>query len=81
MAGGEPLELAVTALTPPVASARVQWELCRDDGRAIYAFGGIYTLAQIGGSWRIAAIAHDELAKLRAALGPDQKEASRGGAE
>ena len=68
VASGEPLELAVTELTPRLASARVHWELRRDDGSAIYRFTAVYTLARVGGRWRVAAIAHDELPKLQAAL-------------
>ncbi len=68
VAAGEPLELDVIELTPRVASVRVAWDLRRADASAIYDFTAIYTLAQIGGAWRVAAIAHDELPKLQAAL-------------
>jgi hypothetical protein len=69
VAGGEPLELELWELTSRVASARVHWELRRDDDSAVYDFTAIYTLALVGGRWRVTAIAHDELPKLQAALG------------
>lgn len=68
VAKGEPLELDVVELTSRVASARVHWELRRDDASPIYDFTAVYTVAQISGAWRVAAIAHDELPKLQAAL-------------
>ena len=68
VANGEPLELATTELTPRVASTRVRWRLQREDSSAIYDFTAVYTVAAVGGQWRVAAIAHDELPKLTAAL-------------
>lgn len=55
-------------MTPRLASARVHWRLQREDGSAIYEFTAVYTLAGDDGQWRVAAIAHDELPKLTAAL-------------
>ena len=66
---GELLEFDVTEVTPRLASVRARWELRREDGGAIYDFTSVYTLATIDGAWRVAAIAHDELPKLQAALG------------
>ena len=66
--GAEPLELATLDVASDVVSARVHWELRREDGGAIYDFTAIYTLADVSGSFRIAGIAHDELPKLEAAL-------------
>ena len=68
VAEGEPLELEATQLTPQTASARVHWELRREDGSAIYDFTAVYTLARTDGDWKVAAIVHDELPKLQAAL-------------
>ena len=68
VAVGELLDLEVIGLTPRLALARAEWELRREDGRAVYEFRAAYTLAQIEGAWRVAAIAHDEVPKLRAAL-------------
>ena len=68
VAGAEPLELTTLDVTPEVVCARVHWELQRTDGGKIYDFTAIYTLVDVGGSLRIAGIAHDELPKLEAAL-------------
>ena len=68
VAAGELLEVDVRELTPRLVLTTVHWELRRDDGSAIYRFTATYTLALIGGAWRVAAIAHDELPKLQAAL-------------
>ncbi|MDQ4071970.1 MAG: hypothetical protein M3088_03700 [Actinomycetota bacterium] len=70
VARAEPLELDVMGLTPRLGSARVHWELRREDGRAIYDFTAIYTLVHVGGRWRVAAVVHDEVPKLQAALSP-----------
>jgi hypothetical protein len=72
VAAGEPLGLEVTALTPRMASVRVRWSLRRDDDSAIYDFVAVYTLIKPGSAWRVAAIAHDELPKLQAALAASQ---------
>jgi Domain of unknown function (DUF4440) len=63
-----PLELAVVEPLARVASARVHWELRREDGSAIYDFNAVYTLVRLGAAWRVAAIVHDELPKLHAAM-------------
>ena len=68
VAGGEPLELDATELTPQTGSARVHWQLRREDGSTIYEFTAVYTLARVDGAWRVAGIVHDELPKLQAAL-------------
>lgn len=68
VAGSEPLALDLTEVTPRLASVRAHWELRRQDGSRIYDFMAIYTLAQVGEAWRIAAVAHDEVPKLRSAM-------------
>ena len=68
VAGGDPLEIDATELTPRITSARVHWRLLREDGSAIYEFTAVYTLVLAGGQPRVAGIAHDELPKLTAAL-------------
>ena len=65
---GEPLTIEATELTARIVSARVHWQLRREDGSPIYDFHAVYTLVGAGGNWRVAAIAHDELPKLTAAL-------------
>jgi hypothetical protein len=49
-----------------VAIARVHWDLQRIDGTSVYDFTAVYTLLRTDGARRIIAIAHDELAKIRA---------------
>jgi len=68
----KPLGLEVMDVAPQVSSARVHWRLRRQDGSTVYDFTAIYTVIKTGGSCRIAAIAHDELPKLRAAMGGDR---------
>ncbi|HVE67242.1 MAG TPA: hypothetical protein VNB64_01545 [Solirubrobacteraceae bacterium] len=68
VAEGEPLQLHSTELTEQTGSARVHWQLRRDDGSTIYEFTAVYTLARVNGAWRVAGIVHDELPKLQAAL-------------
>lgn len=68
VADGEPLELYANELAPNAGSARVRWELRREDGSAIYDFTAVYALARVGGAWKVASIVHDELPKLQAAL-------------
>jgi hypothetical protein len=63
-----PLELEIVGLTPYTASARVHWELRRDDGNAIYDFTAVYAIVNVAGSWRVAGIIHDEASKLQAAI-------------
>jgi hypothetical protein len=65
---GEPLDIDARELTPRIVSAQVHWQLCREDGSTIYEFNAVYTLVGADGDWRVAAIAHDELPKLGAAL-------------
>ena len=48
---------------------RVHWALQRANGDPIYDFTAVYSLARTEGRYRIVAIAHDELLKLRAAMG------------
>ena len=68
VAEGEPLQLHSAELTPQTGSARVHWQLRREDGSTIYEFTAVYTLARVDGAWKVAGIVHDELPKLQAAL-------------
>ena len=67
-----PLSLEVTEPIEDVAFVRVHWALQHANGDPIYDFKAVYTLARTGGRYRIVAIAHDELPKLRAAMGAQQ---------
>jgi hypothetical protein len=67
-----PLSLEVTEPIEGVAFVRVHWALQHTNGDPIYDFKAVYTLARTHGRYRIVAIAHDELPKLRAAMGAQQ---------
>ncbi len=62
----EAVMLAVEISQPldPVAMIRVHWQLERLDGTSVYDFTAVYTLAQVAGSLKIIAIAHDELSRM-----------------
>jgi hypothetical protein len=62
------LSLEVTEPIEGVAFVRVHWALRRANGDLIYDFKAVYTLARTDSRYRIVAIAHDELPKLRDAL-------------
>lgn len=64
----EALHTQVTQLTPRLAQASVRWSLLDQIGARIYDFDASYTLLDVGQGMRIAAIAHNETARLRAAL-------------
>jgi hypothetical protein len=55
-------------LTPLLTQVRVRWGLVDEVGDTIYEFDAAYTLAGIAGDFRIAALAHNELPRLRAAV-------------
>ncbi|HEX6053423.1 MAG TPA: hypothetical protein VFZ21_29345 [Gemmatimonadaceae bacterium] len=55
--------LAATALSPRLGQARVDWRLYGRAGDVLYEFTALYTLVREGGTWRIVAIAHDEVAQ------------------
>ena len=62
------LDLAATELSPRLVQAIVHWELHDDAGQLLYDFEAAYTLVEIDGELRIAAIAHDEIPRYRACL-------------
>lgn len=68
VADAEPLELVVDEPMPEIASARVHWQLRREDRSTVYDFRAVYTLVRVDGRLRIAAIAHDELPRLQQAM-------------
>lgn len=61
-------ELQVIELTPRLTQAAVRWSLVGGEGARIYDFDASYTLADLGQSTRITAIAHNETPRLRASL-------------
>ncbi|HET8651812.1 MAG TPA: hypothetical protein VFM13_04475 [Gaiellaceae bacterium] len=68
VAAAEILERRTTELTPRLAQVVVRWALTDRAGARIYDFDAAYTLADLGDGLRITAIAHNETARLRAAL-------------
>lgn len=58
------LEATGTALSPRVEQAAVHWELHDASGSRLYDFHAVYTLTEVEGSFRIAALAHDELVRV-----------------
>ncbi|MBC7809780.1 MAG: hypothetical protein H7175_01465 [Burkholderiales bacterium] len=62
------LKLNVVELSPRLVQAQVRWALYDSDGRQLYEFGALYTLAQIDAALKITAIAHDELPLLLKAV-------------
>jgi hypothetical protein len=65
----EILDAQVTELSPRLVQATVRWRLLDRAGARIYDFDASYTLLDAGQGMQIAAIAHNETARLRAALG------------
>jgi hypothetical protein len=63
------LSLEVTEPIEGVAIVRVHWSLQDANGDPVYDFNAVYTMARTDSRYRIVAIAHDELPKLRAAMG------------
>ncbi len=64
----EVIELQVVELTPRLAQAAISWRLVDGSGQPLYDFDAAYTLGDPGTGLRIAAIAHNETPRLRAAL-------------
>jgi hypothetical protein len=63
------LHSSITELSPRLAVVAVEWSLQDASGGPIYTFDATYTLADVDGQLRIAAIAHNETPRLRAAIG------------
>lgn len=64
---GKVLDLEVAPLAPSLVVAFIDWEVVGEDDRALYKHRASYTLVRKE-PWRIAAIAVNELPKLREAL-------------
>jgi hypothetical protein len=61
-------ELATHKVSPRLFQAVLHWELHDAHGDQLYRFDTAYTLAEIDGSLRITALAHNERPKLQALL-------------
>ncbi len=59
------LDLTTVELSPRLILAVVNWGLHDAAGRALYEFQAAYTLAEVKGELRIAAIAHNEITRSR----------------
>jgi hypothetical protein len=59
------LRLRTENLSPRVMQAIVHWALRDDSGSDLYDFLVLYTLVEIDGALRIAAIAHDEIPRAQ----------------
>jgi hypothetical protein len=67
VASGTVAGLETIVLAPSLVIAVVDWDIIASSGDLLYSHQVSYTLVRIDG-WRIAALALDELPKLRAAL-------------
>jgi hypothetical protein len=63
----EVLDAQVIELSPGLVQATVRWRLLDQAGGRIYDFDASYTLLDVGQGMQLAAIAHNETARLRAA--------------
>lgn len=73
----EILDTQVTELSPRLSLATVRWRLRDQAGARIYDFDASYTLLDVGQGTQLAAIAHNETTRLRAALAQTRPEESR----
>lgn len=60
------LESSSTELSPHVEHAFVHWQLRDAGGGDLYDFHAVYTLVEVAGATKVAAIAHDELPRALA---------------
>lgn len=60
--------LASDALSPRLVQARVRWALSDRASRPLYEFDAMYTLARHTETFRITAIAHNEIPEYRSCL-------------
>jgi hypothetical protein len=73
----EILDAQVAELSPRLVQATVRWRLLDEAGARIYDFDASYTLLDFGQGMQVAAIAHNETARLRAALEQTRPRQSR----
>jgi hypothetical protein len=62
------VETNTIEFSPQLLQTTVRWELLDDAGSPLYAFDASYTLVELQGELRIAALVHNELPHLRACL-------------
>jgi hypothetical protein len=73
----EIVDAQVTELSPRLVQATVRWRLLDQAGGRIYDFDASYTLLDVGQGMQLAAIAHNETARLREALEQTRPNESR----
>jgi hypothetical protein len=59
------LQMTSSDLSPRVAQTLIHWALRDASGSELYDFHALYTLVEVGGVLRIAAIAHDEVPRAQ----------------
>lgn len=64
----EPVTVKATELGSRLVQLTVHWRLMATDATPLYEFDAAYTLADRGAGFRVAAIAHNETPRLRAAI-------------
>ena len=65
---GELTEFIVTELSPRLASVSLKVDLHDKAGRRLYDFHGLYTLVRKSDAWKIAAISHNQIPRLRSCV-------------
>ena len=64
--------LSIVELSPRLTQASLTMEVHRRTGGMLYDFQAVYTLAETRTGWRIAAIAHNQIPRLRKCLAQRQ---------
>jgi hypothetical protein len=68
VASGRIAATALTTLIPRLVHARVDWEICAEQGRVLYAHRALYTLVAMDAGLKLCAICVNEMPALRACL-------------
>jgi hypothetical protein len=61
-------QTTVSAVSARLLAVHVRWELRGANDAPIYEFDASYTLGSMNGQWKIMAIAHNEVPRIREAL-------------
>jgi hypothetical protein len=69
VASGRPLLLQITELSPRLAGMMIRIQFHDAQGRPLYDFQGLYSLAHTESGYRIAAITHNQIPRLLACAG------------
>jgi hypothetical protein len=60
----KPMEMTTVDISPNVMQVAVHWLLLSTEDEEIYRFDGVYTLIRTADTWRVTAIAHNELPRI-----------------